>query len=59
VRARLLGSVRRGTGPAQVSYGGHPLYSCPGDRPEELLCHDVADHGGRWFAVSARGGAVG
>jgi predicted lipoprotein with Yx(FWY)xxD motif len=58
VRSGLLGTVERRDGSLQVTYAGHPLYFYAHEGPGQLLCHDVVENGGRWLAVSPRGGAA-
>jgi predicted lipoprotein with Yx(FWY)xxD motif len=55
----LLGTVKRRNGDRQVTYNGHPLYYYVGDRkPEQVLCQDVQEFGGRWYVVTADGEPV-
>jgi predicted lipoprotein with Yx(FWY)xxD motif len=59
VRRGLLGRTPGSGGRRQVTYAGHPLYRYVGDRrPGERFGQDVADAGGAWYLVSARGAAV-
>lgn len=59
VRPGLLGRTPGADGRRQVTYAGHPLYRYVGDRrPGERFGQDVADAGGAWYLVSARGAAV-
>lgn len=55
VRRSLLGTVRRRGGRRQVTYAGRPLYFYVGDPKGEVLCNDIAEFGGTWFAVTAAG----
>ena len=55
VEPALLGTIRRDDGSRQVTYGGQPLYFYVGDPKGEVLCNDIAEFGGTWFAVTARG----
>jgi predicted lipoprotein with Yx(FWY)xxD motif len=51
----LLATTRR-NGDRQVTYNGHPLYYYVGDtRPEQVLCQDVQEFGGRWYVVKPDG----
>ena len=58
VRPGLLGTVRRGDGSRQVTYGGHPLYYYAHEQPGQVLCHDVAEYGGVWLVVTPTGRAA-
>lgn len=49
--AALLGTATRSDGSTQVTYNGHPLYYYAHEEPGEVLCHDVATHGGLWWVV--------
>jgi predicted lipoprotein with Yx(FWY)xxD motif len=51
----LLGRVRRRGGRRQVTYKGQPLYFYVDDPRGQVLCNDVAEFGGTWFAVDAAG----
>ena len=55
VKRALLGTVRRRGGRRQVTYAGQPLYFYVGDPRGEVLCNDIAEFGGTWFAVTAAG----
>ena len=55
IKSSLLGTVRRRSGRRQVTYAGHPLYFYEHDPRGEVLCNDVAEFGGTWFAVTASG----
>ena len=56
VQSRLLGSVPRPGGGAQVSYGGRPLYYYVGDaKPGDVRGQHVEDSWGEWYLVSAAG----
>jgi predicted lipoprotein with Yx(FWY)xxD motif len=55
----LLGTTKRRNGDKQVTYDGHPLYFYVGDtEPEQVLCQDVQEFGGRWYVVNADGEPV-
>ena len=55
----LLGTTTRRNGDRQVTYDGHPLYYYVGDtEPEQVLCQDVQEFGGRWYVVTADGEPV-
>src|SRR6266487_6433237 len=59
-RSALLGTTRRRDGKMQVTYHGHPLYRFSGDvRAGQTAGEGLTDFGGRWYAVSAAGTAVG
>jgi predicted lipoprotein with Yx(FWY)xxD motif len=51
----LLGRTRRRGGRRQVTYKGQPLYFYVDDPRGQVLCNDVAEFGGTWFAVDAAG----
>ena len=55
VKQRLIGTTTRGNGRKQVTYDGHPLYGYVDDPRGEVLCHDVAEFGGTWYAVRKSG----
>lgn len=50
-----LGTIRRGNGRRQVTYKGHALYSYVHDPDGEVLCNDVFEFGGTWFALDGKG----
>ena len=54
VRQRLLGTIRRGSR-RQVTYRGQPLYFYEHDPKGQVLCNDIVEFGGTWFAVTAEG----
>lgn len=57
--ASLLGTIRRGNGGRQVTYGGKPLYYYVGDRePLQVLCQNVVEFGGLWLVVRPTGATV-
>ena len=51
----LLGTIRRRNGRRQVTYKGRPLYFYVHDPRGRVLCNDVAEFGGTWFALTAAG----
>jgi predicted lipoprotein with Yx(FWY)xxD motif len=55
VDADLLGAITRRDGRRQVTYRGHALYFYVHDPRGEVLCNDVFEFGGRWFALDSRG----
>jgi predicted lipoprotein with Yx(FWY)xxD motif len=55
VKRSLLGTVARRGGRRQVTYAGQPLYFYEHDPKGEVLCNDIAEFGGTWFAVTAKG----
>jgi predicted lipoprotein with Yx(FWY)xxD motif len=57
IKRSLLGTVRRKGGRRQVTYAGKPLYFYEHDPPGEVLCNDIVEFGGTWFAVTAEGKA--
>jgi predicted lipoprotein with Yx(FWY)xxD motif len=54
VKRSLLGTIRRGRR-RQLTYRGQPLYFYVHDPKREVLCNDIAEFGGTWFAVTAAG----
>ncbi len=59
VKSSLLSTTRLPGGKTQVTYAGHPLYLYSGDSgPGETSYVGETAFGGRWYAVSASGGAV-
>jgi predicted lipoprotein with Yx(FWY)xxD motif len=58
-QASQIGTVTGGGSPAQVTYRGHPLYYFAGDRkPGQTAGQGLNDFGGRWYVLSAAGGAI-
>jgi predicted lipoprotein with Yx(FWY)xxD motif len=58
VQARLLGTTKRKNGQSQVTYKGHPLYLFKLDKGAgQVKGQGQNFFGGKWFAVSASGGA--
>ena len=55
VEAELLGTVRRRGGRRQVTYKGQPLYFYVHDPRGKVLCNDIVEFGGTWFALDAAG----
>ena len=56
VKARLLGTTRRGSGRLQVTYAGRPLYYYVGDRSKgQILCQNVTEFGGVWLVIRPSG----
>ena len=51
----LLGTFERRDGRRQVTYKGRPLYFYVDDPRGEVLCNDVFEFGGTWYAVDAEG----
>jgi predicted lipoprotein with Yx(FWY)xxD motif len=54
VKPALLGTVRRGSR-RQVTYRGQRLYFYEHDPKGQVLCNDIVEFGGTWFAVNAKG----
>ena len=54
VKPALLGTVRRGSR-RQVTYRGQRLYFYAHDPRGKVLCNDIVEFGGTWFAVTAKG----
>jgi predicted lipoprotein with Yx(FWY)xxD motif len=55
VDASLLGTTKRRDGRRQVTYRGQPLYFYEHDPKGQVLCNDVVEFGGTWFALDAAG----
>jgi predicted lipoprotein with Yx(FWY)xxD motif len=55
VDRNLLGTIRRRDGRRQVTYKGQALYFYVDDPVGEVLCNDVIEFGGTWYAVDAKG----
>ncbi|MBJ7459257.1 MAG: hypothetical protein JHD02_08735 [Thermoleophilaceae bacterium] len=54
-----LGTTRRRGGKTQVTYNGHPLYYyVDEDEPNEVLCQNVSEFGGKWYVVNRQGNAI-
>jgi predicted lipoprotein with Yx(FWY)xxD motif len=51
----VLKTIARGDGRRQVSYRGHALYLYVHDPRGEVLCNEVFEFGGTWFALDAQG----
>jgi predicted lipoprotein with Yx(FWY)xxD motif len=51
----LLGTIERRDGRRQVTYKGQALYFYVDDPRGEVLCNDVFEFGGTWYAVDAKG----
>ena len=51
----VLGTVRRRDGRRQVTYKGQPLYFYVDDPRGQVLCNDIVEFGGTWFALDAKG----
>jgi len=47
--------VTRRDGRRQVTYRGQPLYFYVDDPRGQVLCNDVVEFGGTWFALTAAG----
>ena len=55
VRQSLLGTIRRRGGTRQVTYKGQPLYFYIDDPRGQVLCNNVPEFGGTWYALNAEG----
>ncbi len=55
VDAALLGTIERRNGRRQVTYKGQALYFYVHDPKGQVLCNDVVEFGGTWFALDAKG----
>ena len=51
----LLGTIERRDGRRQVTYKGKALYFYVDDPKGQVLCNDVFEFGGTWYAVDAKG----
>jgi predicted lipoprotein with Yx(FWY)xxD motif len=51
----LLGTIERRDGRRQVTYKGQALYFYVDDPRGQVLCNDVFEFGGTWYAVDATG----
>ena len=50
-----LGTIKRRDGRNQVTYKGHALYFYVHDPKGQVLCNDVFEFGGTWFALDSKG----
>jgi predicted lipoprotein with Yx(FWY)xxD motif len=55
VRQSLLDTIRRRDGSRQVTYKGQPLYFYADDPRGQVLCNNVPEFGGTWYALNADG----
>jgi predicted lipoprotein with Yx(FWY)xxD motif len=55
VNRDLLGTIERRDGRRQVTYKGHGLYFYVDDPVGQVLCNDVIEFGGTWYAVDSKG----
>jgi predicted lipoprotein with Yx(FWY)xxD motif len=55
----LLGTIKRRDGRRQVTYKGQALYFYVADPRGQVLCNDVFEFGGTWYAVDAKGNPPG
>jgi predicted lipoprotein with Yx(FWY)xxD motif len=51
----LLGTIERRDGRRQVTYKGQPLYFYVDDPKGQVLCNDIVEFGGTWYALNAEG----
>ena len=51
----LLGTVKRRDGRRQVTYKGQPLYFYIDDPRGQVLCNNVPEFGGTWYALNSEG----
>jgi predicted lipoprotein with Yx(FWY)xxD motif len=59
LKRALVGTITLSPGVKQVTYGGHPLYTYSADAgPGQTSYVGIAQFGGTWFALNARGRAV-
>ena len=58
VKTGLLGTIKRGSS-AQVTYGGHALYTYSGDtKAADTNSQGLKLFGAKWFVVGAQGSAI-
>jgi predicted lipoprotein with Yx(FWY)xxD motif len=55
VDRNLLGTIERRDGRRQVTYKGQALYFYVADPRGQVLCNDVFEFGGTWYAVDSKG----
>jgi predicted lipoprotein with Yx(FWY)xxD motif len=55
VQRSLLGTIERRDGRRQVTYKGQALYFYVHDPKGEVLCNDVVEFGGTWYALDSEG----
>ena len=54
--AAKLASTKRTDGKAEVTYGGHPLYTYAGDaKPGDVQGQGLDQFGAEWYAVAPSG----
>jgi predicted lipoprotein with Yx(FWY)xxD motif len=51
----LIGKTKRRDGTKQLTYAGGPLYGYVDDPRGRVLCHDVREFRGTWYAVQGSG----
>jgi predicted lipoprotein with Yx(FWY)xxD motif len=51
----LLGTIERRDGRRQMTYRGQALYFYVDDPRGQVLCNDIVEFGGTWYAVDAKG----
>jgi predicted lipoprotein with Yx(FWY)xxD motif len=51
----LIGTIERRDGRRQVTYKGQALYFYVDDPKGQVLCNDVFEFGGTWYAVDSKG----
>jgi predicted lipoprotein with Yx(FWY)xxD motif len=51
----LLGTIERRDGRRQVTYKGQALYFYVDDPRGQVLCNDIVEFGGTWYAVDSKG----
>jgi predicted lipoprotein with Yx(FWY)xxD motif len=51
----LLSTIERRDGRRQVTYKGQALYFYVDDPRGQVLCNDIIEFGGTWYAVDAKG----
>jgi predicted lipoprotein with Yx(FWY)xxD motif len=54
VSSEFIGTIGRGRR-RQVTFAGQPLYFYEHDPRGQVLCNDIVEFGGTWFAVTAEG----
>jgi predicted lipoprotein with Yx(FWY)xxD motif len=55
VDRELLGTIERRDGRRQVTYKGQALYFYVADPRGQVLCNDILEFGGTWYAVDSKG----
>jgi predicted lipoprotein with Yx(FWY)xxD motif len=57
--AAKLGSIKRADGKAEVTYGGHPLYTYAGDtKPGDTRGQGLDQFGAEWYVLTPTGNKI-